>query len=100
MNNTEVQIIGISEPKLKDLILEIYEYRDKLSKVLDEAKKIMYDTKNYYNGTDADELRRKFELFSSNFDTFLKNVKSYGEDLELVISKYKENERINVDKLF
>lgn len=97
--NKDIEIIGINENGLKELILEIYAYRDKMSKILDDAEKIIYNTKEYFNGSDADELRKKFELFSSNFDTFLKNIKSYGEDLENVIDTYKKNERINVDKI-
>lgn len=91
------RIIGINEPNLKKLILEIYEYRDKISKVLNTAESLIYDTANYYKSEDGDELRKKFDLFSSNFDVFLKNIQSYGEDLEQVIYNYRQNALKNVD---
>ena len=39
MNEKDIQIVGIKENQLKTLILEIYEYRDKMSKILEEAQK-------------------------------------------------------------
>ena len=98
MNEKDIQIVGIKENQLKTLILEIYEYRDKMSKILEEAQKVIYGTNNYFTGNDADKLRSKFKMLEANFDAILKNIKSYGEDLENVISTYKKNERINVDK--
>ena len=94
MNN---QLMGISEQNLKKLILEIYDYRDKMSKILNTAEKLIYDTKNYYQSKDGEELRKKFEIFSSNFAIFLKNIQSYGEDLEQTIYNYRQNTIKNVD---
>lgn len=87
MNN----IIGINEQNLKKLILEIYDYRDKMSKIFDSMQTLIFNTKDYYIGQDGDALRSEFAKISSNFDTVLNNVKSYGSDLEFVLSSYKEN---------
>ena len=92
-------VSGINEPNLKKLILEIYDYRDKISKLLSTAENLVYETKTYYDSVDGDELRRKFALLHSNFTTLLSNIKDYGNDLELILRQYKQNQVKNVDTI-
>ena len=87
------EIIGIKEEKLKKLILEIYDYRDKISKILETADILVNETKNYYKSEDGELYRKKFAIFANNFDIMLKNIKSYADDLERVISDFKLNLR-------
>lgn len=85
MENT----IGIDSEKLKKLILELYEYRDNISKKLDKIVVLMEDTKTYYQSKDGDAIREKFNLFVPEFEKFLTNIRSYSEDLEIVLFNYK-----------
>jgi len=93
----EKDIIAINRDTLKKLILDIYDYRDKLSKILEDAELVVESTKSFYQTADAEEFRKKFKQLSSNFPIFLENIKSYGEDLEKVLSIYKENDLKSVD---
>ena len=95
----ENNIIGIKEDELKKLILEIYDCRDKISKILETAELLVDDTKNYYKSDDGDLFRKKFALFVNNFDILLKNIKSYGDDLETIIYAFKLNNKNSVDFL-
>ena len=96
-SNSKSDLISINDEKIKTLILEIYEYRDKISKILDDAEYLVDSTKNFYDSEDGTKFRTKFNEFSTNFSTFLANIKSYGEDLDVVLSKYKEAAVKNVD---
>lgn len=90
-------LISINDEKLKNLILEIYEYRDKISKILEDAEFLAESTKMFYESEDGDKFRTKFKKFSANFSTFLNNIRSYGEDFEVVLSRYKAVTDKNVD---
>ena len=82
------QIIGINSVGLKKLILEIYDYRDKISNILNTSESLIENTTEYYNSLDGIEIRAKFREFSDNFDIFIKNIKSYSDDLEYILSQY------------
>ena len=90
-------LISINDEKLKTLILEIYEYRDKISKILEDAELLAESTKTFYDSEDGEKFRTKFNKFSVNFSTFLANIRSYGEDLEVILSRYKDVSAKNVD---
>ena len=91
------KLMGINSDSLKKMILEIYECRDKMSKILDDAEYLVQSTNTYYKTEDGNELRSKFQKFSATFPTFLENIRSYGEDLEEVINIYKKNDLKRVD---
>lgn len=90
-------LIAINEEKLKALILEIYEYRDKVSKILDDAEILADSTKLFYDSEDGEKFRQRFNKFSTNFSTFIKNIQSYGEDLNVMLTKHKQMQNKVVD---
>lgn len=90
-------IVAINSESLKKLILDIYDYRDKLSKILQDAELVVKSTEIFYKTLDGDEFRKKFEKLSVNFPKILSNLKSYGDDLSIVLSKYKEVNSKSVD---
>ena len=90
-------IIGINDESLKKLILDIYDCRDKISKILEDAEIIAESTNLFYKTADGEEFRNQFKKLSANFPVFINNIKSYGEDLEQVLFKYKEISKNAVD---
>lgn len=86
---SDSKILAINEDNLKTMILDIYEYRDRVSKILEEAQILVKAIKSFYNSEDGIEFINKFNDFSLNFPTFLNNIESYAEDLELVLDSYK-----------
>lgn len=95
----ETFVTGVKNEKkeMERLILEIYDYRDKMSEILNTAESLVYNTKNYYASEDGEKLREKFNEFSSNFSVVLGRIKQYGKDLEDVLTIYKKNSLKNVD---
>ena len=84
------KLTGINEQNMKSLILDIYECRDKISKILNDAQFLMEKTKDYYLSEDGDLIRRKFNELCYNNKILLNNIKGYGEDLEKVMFNYKK----------
>lgn len=90
-------LVAINSESLKKLIIEIYSYRDKMSKILEDAELIAQLSKEYYNSNDGEEFRNKFQKFSSTFPIFLSNIRNYGQDLEFVLQNYKNNDVKSID---
>ncbi len=82
-------VTGINEYGLRNLILEVYNYRDRISKILTTAEDLVAETKYYYKGEDGDLYRERFKEFSANFSTLLENVKGYGDVLNKVFQDYR-----------
>lgn len=89
--------IAIREEKLKKLILEIYDLRDKASKIFNDLEITVSSSANYFNSDDGEKYREKFKLLSQNFPTILSDIESYGQDLEKVILKFSAITSKNVD---
>ena len=90
-------IIGVNSEKLKSLILEIYDYRDKISKILDDSSILIDSTSEFYSTNDGDEMRKKFKKYEEYFTTFLTNIENYGKDLEVVLTNFKNNSEKSID---
>lgn len=73
--------VGINIDSIDKLILDIYNYSDKINKTLNQMSMIVDSTSTYYNSTIADEYRKNFNLISANFPTICKNINSYADDM-------------------
>lgn len=90
-------LVAVNSEALKKLIIDIYSYRDKMSKILEDAELIAQSSKEYYKSNDGEKFRSEFQKFSSTFPTFLSNIRSYGRDLEIVLEKYRKNDIKTID---
>lgn len=81
-------IVGIDKDKLKTLILKIYNYNDKINRILNDAQLLVNDTNQYYKSEDGEYYRKKFNEFLLNKKILLENIKSYGDDLVEVINNF------------
>ena len=95
MNN----IVGINDSNIDKMILNIYDYAEKIAKTLDQISVIVDDTKNFYKSEEADLFRREFNAFSENFETIRKNLSAYATDLLAVKIRYKNMDLNSVNIL-
>jgi len=81
--------IGINIDNIDKLILDIYDYAEKINKTLNQISSVVDQTKLFYKCDVAADYRNKFLNFKTNFNVINKNVKSYADDLIKLKNKYK-----------
>lgn len=79
---------GINVDSVDKLILDIYNYAERINKTLNQITDVVDRTKTFYNCDAANNYRNKFENFKMNFSTIDKNIKSYAEDLIKLKNRY------------
>lgn len=80
--------IGINVDTIDKLILDIYNYAEKINKTLNQISEVVDQTKTFYECDTANNYRNKFNSFRTNFVVIDKNLKSYAEDLIKLKNKY------------
>lgn len=80
--------IGIDVDSIDKLILDIYNYNDKISKTLNQISEVVDQTKSFYVSSAATDFRNKFNSFSANFPIISKNLISYADDLIKLKNRY------------
>ena len=80
---------GINEDAVNKLILDIYNYEEKINKTLDQISTVVENTKEFYQCESANEYRNKFNMFSANFNIINKNLLSYADDMIKLKNRYK-----------
>lgn len=90
--------IGVDNQAIDNLVLNIYDYADRLKKQLDDVETLVYDTSNYYHDQAADSCRKKFNSIKESFPVIYENVISYADDLVKLKSSLKQkDEAISVE---
>ena len=80
--------IGINIDSVDKLILDIYNYAEKINKTLNQISEVVDETKNFYDCEVADNYRNKFNHFKANFNIINKNIISYSDDLIKLKNRY------------
>ena len=89
-------VVGINETGLKLFSETLLKYRDDIKLILDKYSDIMKKTSLYYNGENADLLRKKFSEFSSNFIVIKKSFLTYSNDMITLVDTYVRNDSSNI----
>lgn len=79
---------GINEEKLNKLILDIYDYSEKINNTLNSISDLVMKTKDYYNSKEAELYRKKYDDYKTNYVNIIKNINSYADDLLTLKRKY------------
>lgn len=79
MNNYDV--VGINDAKIDGLVLNIYDYAQRIKDILNNVDDLIYETNNYYNCEEAVKFRNNFESIKDNFAVVTENILSYGDEL-------------------
>jgi len=80
--------VGINLDSIDKLILDIYNYAERVNKTLNQISDVVDQTKNFYACESADNYRNKFNSFRTNFKVVNKNLISYAEDLIKLKNRY------------
>ncbi len=72
---------GVNEEKLDKLVIEIYDYADKIKLILNEVDDLVASTNNFFICDSGTDFRNKFNTLKTNFSIVNGNIISYAEDL-------------------
>ena len=86
-------LFGYNEEVMNKTILDIYDYKERILKILNQISETMELSKKYYQSIDADELKSKFDKFQTNFKIVANNIDTYADDLLAVKQRNKNFEQ-------
>ena len=79
---------GINIEEMKNMSKIFFEYRDNISRLFSEYKRIIDNSKAYFNGDVATLYRDKFNELYEKLEIVVNSFNEYGESIENVIKKY------------
>lgn len=86
-------MLGVKEYELSNLSLEILDYSDRISAILDKIDSRMNDLSAHYQGDSYKELMNYYTELRSSYSTIKDNIISYSDDLAALLIKVKENDK-------
>lgn len=92
-------VTGIREQELKDLAIEIMNYADDISDILNKYDNKFYELDNYYEGKSYDELKSYYGAVRDQYRIVKANIISYSDDFIALIEKMHEG-ATTLTKLF
>lgn len=81
-------ISGIDDEKLGYLVLDIYDYVDRINQVLNQIDEIMLLSDNYFKCESADKIRNHYKELKDNFPILKENIMNCSESLIKVKHQY------------
>ena len=82
--------VGINEDKINSLVLDIYDYIEKINAILSNIDNEMEKTSTCFKFKTGDSLRKKYSDLRANYSIINKNLMGYTEKLIKVKSKTNE----------
>ncbi len=86
----KVDVFGINEDKLGKLILDIYDYVERINMIINSVDDIMNDIEQNFKVSDKNILIKKNLYFRDNLINIKNNILSYADELINVKKGYRE----------
>ena len=74
-------VSGIEEEKIGYLVLDIYDYVDRISQVLNQIDEIMLSSNDYFKCESGDKLRSHYKEIQNNHNILKQNLMNCSEGL-------------------
>lgn len=84
---------GVKEYELGSLTLDILDYADRTSQILEKIDSKMEELATHYQGDSYKELMNYYSQLQSSYSTIKNNIVSYSDDLAALLIKMKENDK-------
>lgn len=81
-------VVGVNEKGIDNLILEIYDYVEKIKGQLNQFEDLVDSTKNFYQSESGENFRNRFVELKDNFQVVNDNILSYSVELSRVKEKH------------
>lgn len=92
-NYERTDVSGINAQGLRKLSLDMITYEEEFQKIFLELQNMVNQTKIIFDGEAANQFRKNFDDFSTNFKVVTNSMKNYSEDFLTVIKQYEKNEQ-------
>lgn len=92
-------VSGINDEKMKKAILDCYRIKEEVEKKLFEIETTMYNAKDFFASSGANDLFNSFEDFKGNFASVANTIEIYGDDLTKVRNNFHKMVIEAADKL-
>ena len=85
-------VSGISEVGIDRLIMDLYDYSEKCTKLSNRIRDLVENTRDYYKTKDGILFRKNFEKFYLGTEKLNKNILSVVSDLNNIKSNYRRRD--------
>ena len=75
---------GINEARIDKLIMEIFDYANRVNKIFNQADDLIEKSKAFYDCDSGRKFREKYVSLSDNYRTINQNLLSYARELTTV----------------
>lgn len=86
-------VVGINEEDLSSLSLEVLDYADRISEILNKIDDRMDKLNHYYQGLPATNIINFYNELKPYYATIKENIISYSDDLMELIRKMQDNDK-------
>ena len=90
-SNMERVISGINEGELNALSMEVLNHRDNISEIFEKVDACIDRLQAVYRGQPCNGIIGYYNQIKPSFATTKENIRSYSDDLLMLIEKIKEN---------
>ena len=92
----KVELFGINEQKLNELVLEINDCAARINTKFNLIDGLVSDTSSYFKCESADAFRSNFEILKENFTVVNKNIVTMSNDLVKVKTRISTVDEQNI----
>lgn len=84
------QASGINEERLDSLVLDIYDYAEKVNQILNSIDELIIKSNTYFKCESADKVRTHYQELDSSSTMLKQNMLNCANDLARVKYRYQE----------
>ena len=83
----------INKEELGNLSMEILDYMDRISEILNGVESSIEKLSKYYQGSSYNSIITQYNIYRELFPIVKNNIKSYSDDLALIVRKAQEGDK-------
>lgn len=82
-------LISINEEAIDKLVLEIYDYSERINNILNQISDLVNYSSTYFKGQISNDIIGKYNNLKLSLDNVKNNIASYSSDLVMVKNKFR-----------
>ena len=82
-------LITINEEALNKLVLDLYDYSERVNSILNQISDLVNYSSTYFEGQQSDDIIKKYNSLLETLENLKYNISDYSSDLIKVKNKFK-----------